>query len=498
MTFISRIAGFGRDVVLANIFGAGPAFDAYVVASKIPNFLRRLFAEGAFSQAFIPLLAEHKEKKSHEEVQQFVNRVFGTLASTVFFVVILAEILAPLLVLIFAPGFMRDPVRFQYTENMLRIMFPYLWLITMAAFCGAVLNTYGRFMAAASSGIFLNVVIILVVGLWAPYLHITIYVLAWGVLLGGIGQLLVQLIPLRRLNLFPKPKLGFRDPEVKRVMKMMIPALFGVSVAQISLIFDNFFASFLPMGSISWLYFSDRIIFLPLGVIGVALSTVVMPYLSRHYSAKDFDLYSHTLDWALRCVAFIGLPSAVALFVLAGPILATLMHHGAFNTRDVLMTSQSLMAYAIGLPSFMLVKILASAFYSRQNISTPVKIAVISVVVSVVFNLLLILPLKHAGLALSTALASIVNSLLLLVLLLKNKFYSPYCNWKIFSLRMLIANAVMATLLLVLAGKINWWLIASTFSRISYLTLIIVGGLVIYLATLFLTGMRLRDFNPPG
>ena len=352
MTLISRIMGFIRDVVLATIFGAGLAFDAFAFAFKIPNFMRRLFGEGAFSQAFVPVLAEYRTQRSHQEVREFINRIAGTLALALLFVIILAEIIAPFIIMVFAPGFIHDPTRFQYATHMIRVTFPYLLLIGLTAFCGAILNTFSRFAVPAFTPVLLNFVMIAVALWWSPHAKVPIYVLAWGVLLGGVAQLLAQLPFLKRIQVFPMPKWQWRDPGVTRVLKLMVPALFGVSVAQISLLIDNFFASFLPAGSISWLYYSDRLTYLPLGVIGVALATVVLPNLSRHHSENSHEAYSKTVDWALRLVILVGMPAAVGLFILAGPLIATLFHHGAFTAVDVYMTRRSFWAVFVGVPLF--------------------------------------------------------------------------------------------------------------------------------------------------
>src|SRR3990167_5579365 len=341
-TMLSRLAGFARDIILASVFGAGGMFDAFVVAFKLPNFLRRLFGEGAFSQAFVPMLAEYRATRTHTEVHRFVNHVAGTLALVVFIVVVVCMIAAPLLVMIFAPGFYHDPVRFHLAEQLLRIMFPYLWLIVLTAFAGATLNTYGIFGSPAFTPVLLNVSMIAVALFWSPHTAHPIVTLSYGVIIGGLLQLAVQVPFLKVIDLIPRFRFSMKDVGVLRVMKRMIPALFGVSVAQIGLLIDSTFASFLPSGSISWLYFSDRLIYFPLGIVGVALATVVMPYLSRNHAEKNDAIFSSTLDWSLRCTFFIGMPAAVGLFVLSGPILSSLFHYGKFNAFDVIMKAKSL------------------------------------------------------------------------------------------------------------------------------------------------------------
>src|SRR3989338_5501396 len=496
-TLLSRIMGFARDIILASIFGAGELFDAFVVAFRLPNFLRRLFGEGAFSQAFVPILAEQRATQSSETVQAFVDHVAGTLAIIVSVVVIAAEIFSPVLIMIFAPGFIHDPARYLLAQHMIRIMFPYLLLIVLTALAGAILNTFGVFAAPAFTPVLLNIALIGVALLWAPHTHNPIYALAWGVIIGGFAQLFIQIPFLKKINLVPRLKWGFRDPGVIRVMKRMLPALFGVSVAQIGLLIDNVFASFLPQGSISWLYYSDRLIYFPLGIIGVALATVVMPYLSRNHAEKDEKIFSATLDWALRCTLFIGLPSAVGLFVLSGPILSTLIHYGKFNGFDVVMTAKSLSAFAVGLPAFMLIKILASAFYSRQNIKTPVKVGVYAMITNIILNAALIFPLKHAGLALATSLSSVLNAGLLWILLSKNGIFHAGSQWRKATVQLILANGVMGVLIAWMAGDVAPWLTWSVMIRALHLAGILSAGIVSYIAMLWIMGLRLRHFRSP-
>ena len=498
MTLLSRLLGFVRDVVLATIFGAGPAFDAFAVAFKIPNFMRRLFGEGAFAQAFVPVLAEYRQKRSPKEVHEFVNHIAGTLGVALLIVIAVAEIIAPVIIMVFAPGFIHDPLRFTYATHMIRITFPYLLLIALTAFSGATLNTFGRFAVPAFTPILLNLAMIVVALWWAPHTQVPIYVLAWGVLIGGVAQLAAQLPFLHRIHMFPFPKLQWRDPGVLRVLKLMIPALFGVSVAQLSLLIDNFFASFLPAGSISWLYYSDRLTYLPLGVIGVALATVILPNLASHHSTDSKKAYSDTVDWALRTVVSIGVPCAVGLFILAGPLIATLFKHGAFDTFDVLMTRRSLWAFSVGLPGFMLVKILASAFYSQQNIRTPVKIAAVSMGVNLLFNLILIHPLAHAGLALATSIASLFNAALLLIFLLRDAIYKPQPRWLLLLLRIVLANVLMGVAIGWFAGGMHAWLVWSVGQRVWHLVVAIVLGVFVYAVALLLLGLRIKDFRPPS
>ncbi len=487
---LSRVLGFLRDMVLALTFGAGPAFDAFVIAFKIPNFMRRLFAEGAFSQAFVPVLADYRNKKTPEEVRQFLSHIAGTLGLALMLFVILGELLAPWLITIFAPGFVNDPMRFKDATHMLHITFPYLLLIALTAFAGATLNTFNRFSVPAFTPVLLNVAMISVAVWWAPHAANPIYTLAWGVLLGGIAQLALQLPFLKRLNLLPLPKPSFKDPGVLRVLKLMVPALFGVSVAQISVLIDNFFASFLPAGSISWLYYSDRFTYLPQGVIGVALATVVLPNLARHHSNGNQKEYKTTLDWALRSALLVGVPAAVGLIMLAGPLLTTLIRHGAFDNYDVIMTRQSLWAFSVGLPAFMFIKILASAFYSRQDIKTPVKIAAGALAANLLFILILIHPLAHAGLALSTSLASMLNASVLFLFLKRKKIFVPEPGWPLLMLRFCIGNIAMAIVLYFWTGSLTQWFDWKLWTQVWHLLVAVLLGIVTYFSVLWITGLR--------
>ena len=409
MTMISRVFGFIRDMVTAHIFGAGLFSDAFFVAFRIPNFMRRLFAEGSFSQAFVPVLSEFQKNKTPEEIKSFINSMSGTLGAVLLIVTFFGILLAPLIIRLFAPGYAPDSERYSLAVMMLRITFPYLFLISLTAFAGAILNTYSRFWVAAFTPVFLNISMIATAIFLAPHLHIPIVALAWGVFIAGIVQLLFQIPFLRRLGLLPRPKVDFKNTGVVTVLKLMLPALFGVSVSQINLLMDTLFASFLMIGSVSWLYFSDRLMEFPLGVIGVAISTVVLPHLSRPHATKSARAYSLTLDWALRCVLLVGLPAAVVLAVLSGPLLSALLQYGHFDAHSVLMARQSLSAFAIGIAPFMIIKILAAGFYAKQNMRTPVRIGVIAMVANMIFNCILIWPLKHAGIALATSLSALLN-----------------------------------------------------------------------------------------
>jgi len=496
MTFISRVLGFVRDMVFAYCFGAHGGFDAFVVAFKIPNFMRGLFAEGAFSQAFVPVLSEYHATRSEADVKAFIDHMAGTFAILLLLATLLLELATPLLVVLFAPGFINDPVRYALASDMLRVTYPYLFLISLTAFCGSVLNSKGRFAAPAFNPVLLNVVLIAAALVASAWFEVPVKSLAWGVFVGGVVQFLFLIPFLRRKNLLPRPRWGWRDSGVRRVLGLMVPALFGVSVAQIGLLMDTLFASFLPTGSIAWLYYSQQLTFFPLGVFGVALATVVLPHLSRHHAKKSKEGFDNALDWALRCVLLIALPSAVGLVVLAGPLLATLFASGgAFGTNDVMMARLSLVAFSVGVPGFMLVKVLASGFYSRQNIKTPVRIAVIALVTNILLNGLLFIPLQHAGIALATALSSSLNAGLLFYKLRQMGQFTLKAGWGSYLLKLGFANAVLIMMLVLFVPATADWLAMGKMLRVLYLSGWVGASVVIYLLCLFLVGLRVNDFR---
>lgn len=497
MTMISRVFGFIRDMVTAHIFGAGAAFDAFSVAFKIPNFMRRLFAEGSFSQAFVPVLAEYQKQKTHDEVRQFVNAMAGTLGFVLLCVTILGVIFAPLIVRLFAPGFASQGERFDLAVSMLRITFPYLMLISLTAFSGAILNTYSRFWVAAFTPVFLNIVMIATAIWLAPHMAVPVVALAWGVFIAGAVQLVFQWPFLRHMRLHPRPIINFRDNGVRKVLKLMVPALFGVSVSQVNLLLDTLFASFLAVGSVSWLYFSDRLMEFPLGVFGVAISTVILPNLSRHHASQSKEDFSQTLDWALRCVLLVGLPSGVVFSMMSGPLLSTLLQYGKFDAYAVTMASKSLTMFAIGIAPFMLIKILASGFYAKQDMRTPVRIGIMAMIANMVFNLILIWPLKHAGIALATSLAAVLNAGCLYYYLRKKGFYIPRAGWQFFAGRLIFANTLLAVWLWFGTGDLQEWMTHHALWRGLHLAGLLSAAVVIYLAGLWVVGIRPRDILIP-
>lgn len=495
MTFLSRMTGFARDMVIAQIFGAGAASDAFLVAFRIPNFMRRLFAEGAFSQAFVPVLAEYQQTQTVEEVRSFIARVTGRLSFILSIVTIVGIIAAPVIILIFAPGFGEDSARSILATAMLKITFPYLMLVSLTALSGAILNTYGYFGVPAMTPILLNLSMI-VFGLYlSPYFEIPIVSLAWGVLTAGILQLLFQLPFLLHRRLLVKPRRAKGDPGVQRVMKLMIPALFGVSIAQLNLMVDSIFASFLQVGSVSWLYYTDRLTDFPLGVFGVAIATVILPHLSRRHAEQNRAHFSAAIDWGLKSLVVIGVPAAVSLAVFSMPLIACCFGYGRFNLMDLLQTQKSLIALGIGVPAFMVVKILASGFYAQQDISTPVKVGALAMVVNSILCALLISHLAHAGLALASSIAGYVNCGVLLGILIKRNIYKPKKHWILFLIQLTFANSVLAGYLHWVVGTPEMWLSQPALTRLTSLLVQVLAAAAIYVVSLRLVGVKFAQFR---
>lgn len=489
-TLLSRILGFVRDIVIARMFGAGVGADAFFVAFRIPNLLRRLFAEGAFATAFVPVLTEYKTQRSDEEVRELIAHVAGLLGGILFLVTAAGVAAAPVIVLVFAPGFLDTPDKFDLTVDMVRVTFPYILFISLTAFAGGILNSYGRFGVPAFTPVFLNLSLI-AAALWlAPQMAEPVTALAWGVFVAGVVQLAFQLPFIKGLGFLVWPKIRRGHEGVRRILRLIIPATVGVSVAQINLLVDTLIASFLVTGSISWLYYSDRMVEFPLGVFGIALATVILPNLSRQHAADSPRAFSDTLDWALRLVLVIGAPAAIGLAILAGPILTTLFQYGEFSPGDVGMASLSLVAYSSGLLAFIAVKVLAPGYYARQDTKTPVRIAIIAMLSNIALNLALVVPLKHAGLALATSVAAYLNALLLYRGLLKRGIYAPLKGWVALTLRVAAACAVMTAILFLAGADQVVWFAWTAPERAWRLAALVFGGAAIYAVTLLLTGLR--------
>lgn len=497
MTLLSRMLGLVRDLVFARFFGAGLGMDVFVVAFQIPNFFRRMFGEGAFSQAFVPVFAEYRSRKSEAQTRELADRVAGTLGLVLLLIALIGTLAAPGFILLFASGFVAEPEKFDLAVQLLRITFPYLLFISLTAFAGGMLNTFGRFAVPAFTPVLLNISLISAAIWAATWFDAPIKALAWGVFVAGLAQLLFQLPFLARIGMLPRPRWGWHHEGVRRIMRLMLPALFGSSVAQINLIIDRVIASFLATGSISWLYYSDRLMEFPLGVFAIALATIILPGLSARHADEQPEAFSQTLDWALRLVCVIAVPAAVGLFVLAGPMLATLFNYGAFDTYAVEMATWSLMAYAVGLLGFTLVKVLAPGYFARQDTRTPVKVGIIAMLANIALNLALVIPMvktgfvaPHMGLALATGIAAFINAGLLYRGLRRIGVYAPGPGWLALAARVLIANLVMIAFIVPLAGELSSWVQLGWQGRVLRLAGCIVGAALVYLLALLVTGLR--------
>jgi putative peptidoglycan lipid II flippase len=502
MTLISRILGLVRDVVFARYFGARIVMDAFLVANRIPNMLRRFFAEGAFSAGFVPVMARYRENHDHDEAREFIDSVSGTFGVVLFLTTLVGVIAAPLLVLVVAPGFVGEGGDLDLAALMLRFTFPYLLFVSLTAFAGGILNTYGRFSVPAFTPVILNVVLIAAAIWLSPRLEQPIMALAYAVFIAGFCQLLFQLPFLAKINALPRPKWAPGHKGVKRALKLMVPAIFGSSAAQINVLLGGIIASLLPVGSISYLYFSDRLMEFPLGIFSIALGTVTLPYLSRLWAREDRTTFSQTLDWSLKLALLIAVPAAIGLFVLAGPLVTALFYGGVFDEHAVRMTALALKAYALGLVGFSFVKVLAPAYFAREDTKTPVRIALLALAVNLVLSLGLAwylsvtgFPGPHAGLAAATSVAAILNAALLYRGLRRDQILLHSSGWLALLLRVALGNGVMFMVLIQLHRPLEWWLSAGFTGRISWLTLTIAAAAGSYFLTLVLMGTRTSQFR---
>jgi putative peptidoglycan lipid II flippase len=497
LTTVSRVLGYARDFFIARIFGAGALTDAFFVAFKIPNLLRRLFAEGAFSQAFVPLLAAEKNRD-----EAAARSLIDSAATLLFLALVLAAALgmaaAPLIVYLTAPGFAAEPGKFELTVQLLRITFPYIVFISLVALSAGILNTWNRFSVPAITPALLNVAFIVGAAFFAEAFDPPVLVLAWAVFAGGALQLAFQVPFLVKLGLLPRWRLDLQHPGVRRLLFLMLPAAFGVSVSQVSLLINQIFASFLPSGSVSWLYYADRLMEFPAGVLGVALGTILLPSLSKYHADANPAEYARLLDWGLRVTLLLALPAAAALAVLALPLVAALFQYGRFGAEDAWMTRQALVAYSAGLLGMILVKILAPGFYARQDIRTPVKVGLVVLAATQAMNFAFVGLLQHAGLALAIGLGACLNALLLFVLLKRKGIYTPQPGWLAFSLKVAASVAFMAVVLFTTMGEASWWLSAGWPRKLAAIGGLVALGLATYGACLLAFGFRLRDFSRRG
>lgn len=496
LTFFSRILGLVREIVFAAFFGDSAQADAFFVAFRIPNFLRRLFAEGAFSQAFVPVLSEYRQQRSFAEVKHLVDHVAGRLSAILFVVSIIGVIAAPLLSSLFAPGYLDDNAKFALLVDMLRITFPYILLISLTGFAGGILNTYNHFAVPAVTPVFLNISLIACAIWLSPLFSEPVIAIAWGVIIAGIIQLMFQLPFLGHLHLIPRLRLKPKHEGVTRIITLMLPVMFSVSVGQINLLLDTVLVTFLEGdGHVSWLYYADRIMYLPLGVFAVAIATVILPNLSREHAQASVERFKEMLDWGLRCIWLIAMPATIALIALAQPLVITLYQRGEFTPESVLPTAQALQAYALGLLAFMAVKVLGSAYFSRQDTSTPVRYGIIAMISNMLMNIVLIFPLAHVGLALATAFSSWVNAGLLLFGLMKLQLFSFQRSFWILLARLLIANGLMLGFLWYFSSPAAQWLQWDSLERTLNLAFLCVGGFLTYVLASFAAGIRIADFR---
>ncbi|AAZ26234.1 murein biosynthesis integral membrane protein MurJ [Colwellia psychrerythraea] len=513
MTLISRVLGLIRDVVIANVMGAGVMADVFLFANKIPNFFRRLFAEGAFAQAFVPVLSEYQVKdeqqaeqndkqNAHEQTRLLIAQASGTLGIIITGVTLFGMLASPLFVMLFGFGWFIDWLndapggeKFDLASNLLSITFPYLWFISFAALTGAVLNTLGRFAVAAFTPVLLNIAIIGMAIFGSPYAESPAHALAWGVFLGGLIQFLFQIPFMYKAGMLVKPKWAWHSEGVTKIRKLIVPALFGVSVTQINLLLDTVIASFLITGSISWLYYADRLLEFPLGLFGIGIATVILPSLSKLHSKNSPEEFSATLDWGIRVICLFGWPALAGLMVLAQPIIMVLFMRGEFDQQTVLQVSMALFAYLSGLLSFMFIKILAPGYYARQDTKTPVKIGIIAMVANMIFNLMLAPFIGYVGLALATSLSATLNAWLLYRGLKAQGVYQLSAKTLIFIAKLVLSAGVMALVVYQLSSSFDVWLTMKFLEQVEQLTLCIVAGVASYLVMIILLGVRFSDFK---
>ncbi|ATZ68638.1 murein biosynthesis integral membrane protein MurJ [Acinetobacter haemolyticus] len=500
MTMLSRVLGLVRDIVLLNVFGAGKDFDTFVVAFRIPNFFRRLFAEGAFSQAFIPVLTEYKTSRTHAEVQILISRVFGCLLTAMSLLTLIAMIAAPVIIYIYAPGFHQDPEKFALAVDLFRLTIPYLMFMSLTAFASSILNSYGSFASPAFAPVLLNIAMI--AGAWwlTPFMAEPIMALGWAVVVAGVLQLAIQIPELWKKKLLIPPKVDFKHEGVDRILKLMLPALFGVSVTQINLLLNTIWASFMQDGSVSWLYSAERMTELPLGLIGVAIGTVILPSLSARHAEQDQTKFRGMLDWAAKIIMLVGIPASIALFMLSTPIIQALFQRGEFTLQDTQMTALALQCMSAGVISFMLIKVFAPGFYAQQDTKTPVRVGLIAVAANAILNVLFIGLFKlngweaeHMALAMASSGSALVNAGLLYYYLHKRNIYRFGAHWKKLAFQFSVANIVMIAALWYgltwYQGDISQWL------RVAEVMGLCVLGVVAYVVGLFVTGFRPRHLK---
>jgi putative peptidoglycan lipid II flippase len=495
LTLLSRIAGLARESLKAFAFGAGLQMDAFEAAFRLPNILRRLFAEGAFSQAFVPILAEYQRTRGDAATRDLVGRVASLLAVTLIVVSILGIVAAPWLVYLLASGFERTPGKVELTATLIRIMFPYILFVSLVSLAGGVLNVHRRFGIPAFTPVLLNVSMIAAAIWLAPHIDPPILALAWGVAIGGVAQLALQVVPLMRLHMLPRLDFHWRDEGVRRVISAMGPAVLGVSAAQISALINTQLAAYLGNGRISWISYADRLMEFPSALLGVALGTILLPSLAKHYHDADHARYSELLDWGLRLAFLLALPAALALFLLSVPLVTTLYQYGRFTINDVWQTRAALLGYSVGLLGLIAVKILAPGFYARQNMKTPVRIAFFTVLVTQTLAVILMFQIGHAGLTLATSLGACCNAMLLYRAMRRGGTFVPTAGWTRFVLKLCVALVVLGVVLWFAPGDDAFWLHAGLWAKVGRLALVIILAAIAYFGALWLVGFRIKDFD---
>lgn len=498
MTLLSRVLGFVREILLAKVFGATGGMDAFLVALMIPNFGRRMFAEGAFSQAFVPVFTSTKTTGTHAQARDLVAVVLGTLGGFLSVVTLIGCLAAPVLVWLFASGFATDPQKSALAAQLLRWTFPYLMFISLTSLAGGVLNAYGRFAVPAFTPVILNVCLIATMYIDAS----SVQVLAYAVFAAGILQFVFQLPSMKLLDLLPRPRWAWGDPRVRRIVGLMVPVLIGSSIAQVSLLLNTNLSTHLGDGRVSWLYYANRLMEFPLGIFSIAMGTAILPALSAHHATRSTDQFSATLDSSLRALLIIGLPAAAGLVLLAGPLVATVYGHGRFTAQDVRMTTYALWAYGVGFIGFSLVRVLVPGFYARHEMKLPVRFAIISLTVGMAVSLGLFavhhfvqFQAAHVVLAASTSLTACLNAGLLFRRLRRDGIYRAEPGWGIFALRVGAATAAMAVVVVVYAGGLPQWLALGALQRGVRILCVILAAMGAYAGVLLALGVRWKHLQ---
>ena len=494
LTMLSRIAGFIRDWLIATTFGSSAGADAFFVAFRFPNLLRRLFAEGAFSQAFVPILVAQKNL-GIKSFRDFINKTTTVLIFVIGVVTILGVIFAPELVLLTAPGFTKTPERFALTVSLTRICFPYILFVSLLALISAVLQANKKFSLPALAPLFLNLSFIAGIIFTLDFWQNPIYVLAYAAIIGGLIQLSIPLIGIYKIGLMPKPKFKWKSPPVIEMLKNIFPAMLGVASGQLNLLFNTIFASFLITGSVSWLYYADRIMELPVGLLGAALAVILLPSLTQSILDKKQENVNRLVDWGLRIAIIISLPCAVA-FVICGPaIFVTLFNFGSFTVDDALKSGDVLIFYAIGLFPLIGQKVLNPVFFAHKDLKTPAKLGFIALIINQAQNFIWVPIFAHAGLALSISITAVIQfSLQLIILWRRNKIYLKK-DLLLFICKQIVVLILLILLLLYLTPEWQWWLSVEKFARIFTLVKIIIFSVIIYSVSWYILGIRAKDFS---